>query len=71
MKAKTVRDYNDVFPVVRVDVSTESILGCLRYCDEVSKQAEMGLQGDCHLDDVIEGVFELINQRRMIEEGAR
>ena len=71
MKAHTIREYNSVYPVIRLDISTESIMGNLRYCDEVYKQSEKGLQGDCHLDDVIEGVFELINQRRMIEEGDR
>ena len=71
MKAHTIREYNEIYPVIRLDISTASIMGNLRYCDEVSIQSERGLQGDCHLDDVIEGVFELINQRRLIEEGDR
>lgn len=69
MKALTIREYNSVFPVVRLDISTESIMGNLRYCEEITKQSEKGLQGDCHLEDVFEGVFELIRQRRRIEEG--
>lgn len=72
MKAHTIREYNEIYPVIRLDISTESILGNLRYCDEITKQSEMGtLPNDCHLDDVFEGVFELINQRRLIEEGDR
>ena len=71
MKAHTIREYNEIYPVIRLDISAESILGNLRYCDEVSRQSEIGLQGDTHLDDVLEGVFELINQRRLIEEGDR
>ena len=69
MKALTIMDYNGVDPVTRLDISTKSIMGNLRYCDEITRQSEEGLHGDCHLDVVFDGVFELIRQRRMVEEG--
>lgn len=69
MKAHTIREYNEIYPAIRLDISTKSIMGNLRYCDVITKQSEKGLQGDCHLDDVFDRTFELINQRRLIEEG--
>ena len=69
MKALTIMDYNGVYPVIRLDISTGSIMGNLRYCDEIAKGSEKGLYGDDHLENIFAGVFELIRQRRMIEEG--
>lgn len=69
MKALTIADYSIVEAYVNQSLTCLGIMANLRYCDELIACAEAGLQSDSTVDAIYEAVFELIGNRRMLEEG--
>ena len=69
MKAPTIADYSIVEGYVNQSLTCQGIMSNLKYCDELIACAEAGLQSDSTVDAIYEAVFELIGNRRMLEEG--
>ena len=68
-KAWTVVDYSVVEAYLNQSLTCQGIMANLKYCDELIICAEKGLQSDNTVDVIYEAVFELIGNRRMLEEG--
>lgn len=69
MKAWTIADYSAVGAYVNQSLTCQGIMANLKYCDELIACAEAGLTHDDTADVIYEAVFELIGNRRMLEEG--